>query len=356
MLTARNSLQKGEISYLGYERNAVMKYTVAMVGLGSMGKRRIRLLKKYAQAHDARVEIIGVDKQEARREEVEKTLEIKTCASLEQALKNKPDCAFISTSPLSHAELIHNCLSNKLHVFTELNLVNDCYHENVALAERMQLVLFLSSTKLYQDEIEYVIDAVINQTKCSNYIYHVGQYLPDWHPWENYTEYFVGNERTNGCREIMAIELPWIVRAFGDVASLRVLSSKNTDLQIDYPDNYMIQLKHDTGSAGLIAFDVVSRRPVRSLEVYGEHLHLTWDGTPESLYRYQIETKENKQVILYQDVDQQADYANFIVENPYLKEIEAFFDQVEHGVKPRYTFEDDEKILAIIDEIEGKMQ
>ena len=34
-----------------------------VIGLGSMGKRRVRLLKEY----DSNIEIVGLDKQEKRR-------------------------------------------------------------------------------------------------------------------------------------------------------------------------------------------------------------------------------------------------------------------------------------------------
>ena len=44
-----------------------------VIGLGSMGKRRIRLLKEY----DSDIEIIGIDKQAIRRDEVEKLYKIK---------------------------------------------------------------------------------------------------------------------------------------------------------------------------------------------------------------------------------------------------------------------------------------
>ena len=45
-----------------------------VIGLGSMGKRRIRLLKEY----DSSIEIIGIDKQAVRRDEVERLYKIKT--------------------------------------------------------------------------------------------------------------------------------------------------------------------------------------------------------------------------------------------------------------------------------------
>jgi hypothetical protein len=40
----------------------------------------------------------------------------------------------ISTSPLSHAAIINKALKASCHVFTELNLVDDMYEENIRLA------------------------------------------------------------------------------------------------------------------------------------------------------------------------------------------------------------------------------
>ena len=64
------------------------------------------------------------------------------------------------------------------------------YDENIALAKAKDKILFLSSTFLYRKENQSIIEKV-HEAQCPlNYIYHVGQYLPDWHPWESYNNYF----------------------------------------------------------------------------------------------------------------------------------------------------------------------
>ena len=189
-----------------------------------MGKRRIRLL---SERND--VSIIGVDTQVLRREEVKVKFGIECYISLEEACRvNNIDAAVISTSPLSHAAIIKECLEHNLHVFTEINLISTSYEDNMQLAEEKGKVLFLSSTFLYQEDTLKIIERIKNVNSPVNYIYHVGQYLPDWHPWESYNDYFIGNPRTNGCREIMAIELPWIYTAFGKVTDFKVMKSKNS--------------------------------------------------------------------------------------------------------------------------------
>ena len=318
---------------------------IVVIGLGSMGKRRIRLIKEMYPDYT----IYGIDQREDRRMEAEKDLGIKTTASVDTVLE-KVDCAFVCTSPLSHAAIISECLKRKWHVFTELNLVSDGYEDNMKLARVNGCKLFLSSTFFYREEIKY-IRSKITKDKKWNYIYHIGQYLPDWHPWENYKDFFVGDKRTNGCREIMAIELPWLLGTFGDVIDSNVISDKLTELHINYHDNFMIQLVHANGSKGVLIVDVVSPCAVRKLEVYTEGRYLAWNGIPESLAEYNNETGELAPVSLSEKAEHRDGYRAFVVENSYKNEIREFFDVVLNNKPAQYGFEQDQKVLALIDSL-----
>ena len=72
-----------------------MKFMV--VGLGSMGKRRIRNLKRLGQG-----DIIGVDVREERRSEAAKLHGVAVCETFEQGLSHRPDAVVISTPPDMH--------------------------------------------------------------------------------------------------------------------------------------------------------------------------------------------------------------------------------------------------------------
>ncbi len=315
-----------------------------------MGRRRIRLLKKI----DSGIYIAGVDSKFERRQNAETALNIKTYAELEMALNEiKPECVVVATSPSSHGGIIEICLEHGSNVFTELNLVSDKYETNIALARRMNKVLFLSSTFLYRSEIRHIKDRIIQYLGRLNYIYHAGQYLPDWHPWEDIQDYFVGNKRTNGCRELFAIELPWIIKLFGDIESYEVISSKNTTLPINYNDNYLLLIKHKNGNKGVLGIDVVSRKAVRNLEIYGENLYISWDGSPSGLKEYDFINKVYKEISLYDSIDKQEGYASFIIENAYQSELETFINIVNGVGTAEYTFEEDAKVLAMIERIEG---
>lgn len=318
---------------------------VLVVGLGSMGKRRIRLMKQY----DSLMEIIGVDTNTERLQSVKEEFMISTVTSIDDAFSGKKiDCAFVCTSPLSHHVIIDKLLECGVHIFTEINLVPNGYEKYIDVNN---IILFLSSTFLYRKDIQWMIEKVKNQKV--NYMYHTGQYLPDWHPWENYKNFFVGDRRTNGCREIFAIELPWLVECFGKIKNVNVIKGKLTSLQVDYPDNFLVQLEHESGSNGLLAVDVVSRKAIRRIEIYNENLQIFWEGTPDSLKEWDYNASEMNDVVTYNNIVRDKKYCDNIIENAYMDEIDAFFTWIKgDNSKVKYDFERDAEILKIIDKIE----
>ena len=330
---------------------------IMVVGLGSMGKRRIRLLRQY----DPKLEIIGVDSQEKRVQECAETFGIRCVPGLEEALLQQPDCACVCTSPLSHAQVIRQLLLAGLNVFTEINLVTDGYEELIGLAQEKKKVLFLSSTFLYRRDIQYMIGKVREASEKGerlNYVYHTGQYLPDWHPWESYKSFFVNDVRTNGCREIMTIEFPWIASCFGMFTGLT--SRKGTmapALELNYPDNYVMMTEHENGHKGIIAVDVVARSARRCLEIFGENLQLLWNGTPDSLMEFDIEERRFRQIPTYESVQKDRRYCENIIENAYMDELAAFIYQVNTGKtdQTRHDFQKDLEVLKWVDAAEGDL-
>ena len=321
---------------------------VVVIGLGSMGRRRIRLMQAMPDAP----EIVGVNRSAERRAQVEKEFGIRTFATLAEAVAAaKPQVAFLCTAPASHGPAVMECIAAGLHVFMEINLLGGWYAEAAERAKEKGVKLFISSTPVYRREMRYIADAVHGAPV--NYLYHCGQYLPDWHPWEDYHGFFAAKRETNGCREILCVELPWIEKAFGRIESVQVMSGRLTSLDIDFPDHYMISIRHASGSKGMYCQDIVSRKGLRRLEAFSENLHLFWEGTPDSLSSYDIGEKTLKPVKLYDDVVQDGCYNANIIENAYADEIKAFFDYVKKGIVPPYTFAEDVHTLAVVDEIEG---
>ena len=77
---------------------------ILVIGLGSMGKRRIRLMKEMYND----ISIYGVDSREDRRTETSEIFGIACVETIEQASEKFDIYAvFVCTAPLSHLSLIH---------------------------------------------------------------------------------------------------------------------------------------------------------------------------------------------------------------------------------------------------------
>ena len=90
---------------------------IIIVGLGSMGKRRIRNLLKLGYC-----DIIGFDPRNDRRKESKKKYNIHSVSTIEEGLEHKPNVMIISTPPDLHYTYAKIAIKNNIHFFTELNL------------------------------------------------------------------------------------------------------------------------------------------------------------------------------------------------------------------------------------------
>lgn len=320
-----------------------------VVGYGSMGRRRIRLLRKICKD----VEIICVDNCSERLQQINDG-GFKGYSDIESALEKKPEIAFVCTSPGNHASIILRLVEHGIHVFTELNLIATDYDKIIRQAQEKNVVVFMSSTMLYDKRICSIDRLVKKEGKPLTYIYHVGQYLPDWHPWESYKDFFAGKKQTNGVREICAIQLPWLVNTFGMIESISVNRNKITGLDIDFCDSIMVSMQHENGNMGIFVADIVSRKATTYLEIIGEDIHLFWYGHNEDLYLFDLENKELKAVTGYAEEEHIEGYADNIIENRYFDEIQDFLDVIYKSATPKYSLEKDKYILSAIDKIEEK--
>ena len=128
---------------------------------------------------------------------------------------------------------------------------------------------------------------------------------------------------------------------------------KLSNLEIDYPDTYFVTLRHESGVKGILAVDVVSPKAVRNFEVFGEGLHLFWEGNPKTLAKYDVATKDKVSVQTYESFEHDARYSDNIVENAYGDEIVNFFGVLNGTQQPRWSFERDKAVLELIERIEN---
>lgn len=319
---------------------------VLVVGLGSMGKRRVRNLQALGIQ-----DIHGFDTREDRRQEAQDRYGITIHATIEEALAQAPDAFIISVPPDRHTEYAMKAVTAGKPFFTEASVVDDGLAELDRLARDAKLVAFPSCTMRFFPGPRRIRELVSGGAigKVLAWQYQSGQYLPDWHPWEAITDFYVSQRETGGCREIVPFEMVWLVQVFGAVRDLEARKAKRSDLPADIDDIYMLQLRHADGTLGQLIVDVLGRSPVRDLRITGSEGTIEWDGINQQLRVFRV-SEEAWAEESWAPGTVEAQYIN--PEEPYIEEIRSFLACVESGRQPDYTLREDVELLALLRQAE----
>lgn len=317
-----------------------MKFLV--VGLGSMGKRRIRNLQ-FLKAG----EIIGFDVRKDRQRAAKKKYKIQTFGNFKQAMTENPDALIISTPPDLHMKYAIIAAQKNKHFFTEAGVVDEGVDELMSLCKRKKIVAAPSCTMRFHPSVRKIkeLAEVGAIGKPLAFTYHSGQYLPDWHPWEDYRKFYVGRKKTGAAREIVPFELVWLTWIFGGIGRISCFKGRVSGLDVKIDDVYQIILKFKSGMLGHMLIDVVARAPHRVFRVMGEEGVIAWDWSKKKV---EVFTAKDKRWREYPADEGKPEKGYLIGEKMYVDEMDYFLKAIMGEKKYPYTFEEDKKILNLL--------
>ena len=319
-----------------------------VVGLGSMGKRRVRCL--YSLGHE---NIVGFDMRDDRRKEVVEQHGIKTVEKVEDVDFDAIDAIIISTPPDKHLDYVRLAIEKNKPSFVEASVILEGLANVRIDAEEKGLLVAPSCTLRFHPAVKTIKNIVEGGRygKVTNFSYHSGQYLPDWHPWEKVTDYYVSKKEVNACREIVPFELTWIVDIIGPVKNASAFYGQTMDVGANVNDTYAITMEFKD-SYGTMIVDVVSRSAVRSLLLNMELGQIKWDWNDNNLKLYSSKTEIWKEIEV--TTGQAAEgYNPNIIEEMYIEELETFISAINKQELWPNTLDDDISILKTLRKLEG---
>jgi predicted dehydrogenase len=321
-----------------------MKFLV--IGLGSMGKRRVRCLQALGYGN-----IFGFDLRADRRKEAKEKYSIETIESLENISLSEFNAFIISTPPDQHSPYAKLAIDYGKPAFIEASVIMEDVLD-IKSYNKNNTFLAPSCTLRFHPVIKD-ITLIIKEGKygrVTNFSYHSGQYLPDWHPWENVNDFYVSNRATGGGREIVPFELTWIVDTIGWPIDAKGLFEKTIDFGSNIEDSYAFVLKYE-GMIGSIVVDVAARYATRSLIINMELGQIQWRWDEACFNLYEVES--NRWIKYNQpEVSAAAGYNKNIGEGMYVEEIKSFIDGIKTSSLYPNSIDDDIKVLEILNKIE----
>ena len=171
----------------------------------------------------------------------------------------------------------------------------------------------------------------------------MGQYLPDWHPWENIKDFYVGRRETGACREMFCFETSWLTWVFGEIKTVQCMRGKLSNIDADIDDVYSILYKFQSGTVGTFLLDVVSRVPSRSLEIIGDEGTLLWDF--DSVKAYDAKQKKWAE---FKDEEKIAQKNYWAKDDMYIEEMRHFVAAIEGREKYTYSLKDDNAVFDLL--------
>lgn len=328
-----------------------MKFLV--IGLGSMGKRRIRNLQ--ALGHKL---VHGFDTRKDRIEEASAKYGVPVYQTIEAAiLELKPDVFIICTPPEMHMHYAFMAADMNISCFIEASVVHqdEILKLDQLLQGRYPLMLPSCTMMFYPGPRkikELVEDKVIGDVLNINY--HTGQYLPDWHPWENIEEFYVSKRDTGGAREIVPFELTWLCHIFGIPEAIACWKGKVSSISADIDDLYHCILRFPkAGPVCNMTIEVISRpQATREMRILGTEGEIVFSGDSNSV-RYRNLTNDTWNVFEFASGTIENEYIN--PEEPYIEELRICIDSISSRDPTKYpnSLGFDYKILNILAKLEG---
>lgn len=319
-----------------------------VIGLGSMGRRRVRCLQQHGV--DA---IAGFDTRADRRERAAREYGIVVRDHLAADDLRGFDVVVISTPPDQHHTAIGWSIAAGKSCFVEASVIRAPLPALDERARAEGVLVAPSCTLRFHSAIRDITQAVQSRRygKVCNFSYHCGQYLPDWHPWEKVTDYYVSNPLTGGAREIVPFELTWMVDAFGWPREVQGMKLRTADVGAPIDDTYAALLRFD-GFVGSLVVDVVARQAVRKLTLNFERASLSWDWDSGTVRIYEADA--GRTVELHQPRSSaHAGYHQNIGEAMYVAEIGSFLAAAQGKAGFPHSLQDDIRVLSLLEAMEG---
>ncbi len=310
-----------------------------VVGCGSIGKRHIRNLRALGAG-----EIIAHDLNMECCREVEQEYRVKAYDNLDEALAQKPDAAFICTPTSLHIPPALSAARNGCHLFIEKPLSHSLggVDELLELVAQKNLVTLVGCNMRFHPGIalmkKLLEEGIIGKVLSARV--QAGQYLPDWHPGEDYRQGYSANKALGGGILLDGIhEIDYITWFLGEASRIFCFSGKLSSLEIDTEDTAEIILWLKSGAMSEVHLDYIQHPYGRSCQLLGEEGTILWDFHDKQVKLYTTRTKK------WRKFHEPTDYD---INQMYIEEMKHFIRCLEGKGRPMQDIKTGKKVLEIV--------
>jgi predicted dehydrogenase len=313
-----------------------MRFLIA--GYGSIGRRHMRNLLALGEKDI----VLYRTKHSTLPEDELQGFPVET--DLEAALAHKPKAVIIANPTALHLDVAIPAAKAGCHVLMEKPISSTL--NNVDILKDALLTSGVQLLMGFQFRFHPGLQRIINELKDGaigrplSFRADWGEYLPGWHPWEDYTKsYSARSDLGGGVTLTLCHPLDYMRWIFGEVKEVWGTTAKLSDLEIQVEDVAEIGLRFESGVIGSVHLNYYQQPPVHRLEIVGTEGTLRWDNADGAVYEYRRGAH---------DWEVFPAPEGFERNELFLEELRHFMDVCNGYVRPACTLEDGKRSLEII--------
>lgn len=290
-----------------------MKFMIA--GLGSIGRRHLRLLAEQGE------EDIFLYRTHRATLPDDDLAGYPVETELEAALAQKPDAVVVSNPTALHLDVAIPAAEAGAHILLEKPISHNLERidELKAAAEKSGSRILVGFQFRYHPSLRKAAELLNGGTlgRPVSFRTHWGEYLPAWHPWEDYRQsYSARKDLGGGVVLTLTHPLDYLHWLFGEVGALWSFAGQLSDLELDVVDTAEIGLRFESGVVGSVHLNYTQRPPRHQTEIVCTEGTIRFDNTASALEAYSAETGEWQTYPLPEDFERddlfRAQIAHFI--------------------------------------------
>ena len=312
---------------------------LAIVGLGSIGRRHLRLISEIRP--DIKIIVVRSGHGSACDEE---KMAVKITDSIGDAIKEGIQAAIISSPATLHLKQSLELAKNGIHLLIEKPIS----HTSDRVKELLKIVNENRITTMVGYVLRYDLGAIKFKNwldnKIKGKILHAriecGSYLPDWRLDQNYRKTVSAlPELGGGVLLELSHELDYLHWFFGNPVDVQAQIRNSGTLDINVEDQVDLLVTSKQGYPITVQIDFNRRHIERKCKVLTTEGELIWDAVNKNVTWKGVNKEQSK----YEYNNER----NSI----YRKQLEVFFDCIENDNDPIVTVKDGINVISLIDAV-----
>ncbi|MGB9086517.1 MAG: aminotransferase class III-fold pyridoxal phosphate-dependent enzyme [Terriglobales bacterium] len=320
-----------------------------VVGCGSIGRRHARNLKALG------VRRLGFcDTSSEALKQCREELGGETLSDYAEALqKFKPEIVLICTPPVYHVEEALAALQARAHVFIEKPLSHESSGIQALISEarRHDRVVQIGYNMRFHPGLQ-ILKELIDSEKLGRVLWlnvEVGQYLPDWRPWQHYREsYSARQELGGGIILDGSHELDYICWLLGRPTEVTCRAEHLSSLDVDVEDSAWIYLTFPERRRAELHLDFVQRAYTRTCKVVGETGTALWDFNVQEVRWFSAEESSSEKLSAKPEGWKSIPYV-FEANDMYVAEMVHFLESLGSGTGPMVDLEQSRDVIRVVE-------